>query len=723
MAKEISNDPIFQLAEEYVNRTSEHIFLTGRAGTGKTTFLRHIVETSPKQILVAAPTGVAAINAGGVTLHSLFQLPLEPYIPGNRIKENHRFNQKKIKVIRAAELLIIDEVSMLRSDVLDAIDTTLRFVRKNHRPFGGIQMLYIGDMFQLPPVVKDDEWGLLKNYYKSPFFFHAKAIEKVPLVYLELKKIYRQQQQNFIELLNRVRNNAVTINDLNLLNEKYISYNAENQADKPIVLCTHNAQADRINNAELQKLTTPLHVFTGEIEGDFPDYALPTEMNLQLKVDAKIMFIRNDIQEQKRFYNGKIAKITRIDEDGIFAVADDSPTEIKIEKEIWENMRYDIDKEKNEIVEEIVGSFRQYPVRLAWAITIHKSQGLTFERVIIDIARAFAAGQAYVALSRCTSLEGIVLQSPVEAECIQTSNYAMAFSLNERPYEALLPELEAAKQRFRSQQLINHFNFKPLVNILQEYQRLTEERISDELQAAHDLAMHLFREAYLLEKTATSFQNQLQKKLQYTVNEQLMNWLKERCSKAVEYFYNEIKSKILNPLQAHITTFSSKKAKAYRKHLLETNDDIIAFCVQLAKVKYDNLSLLKENVILPQLTIDQDFTKKTEKAEKLPKGETKRISLEMFLAGNTPAQIAQLRNLKTSTIETHLLEFIKTGQIAVTDLVTPTKIDKILPLVQNAIENETYSSGTIKETLGEEYNYTEIKAVHDYYTYILKKEK
>jgi hypothetical protein len=706
----------FRLAQEYVNQTSRHIFLTGKAGTGKTTFLKHIVKTSPKQVLVSAPTGVAAINAGGVTLHSLFQLPLEPYIPHSRVRDKFRFNRQKLKVIQQAQLLIIDEVSMLRADTLDAIDATLQYIRRNAQPFGGLQMLYIGDLFQLPPIVKEDEWHILKPYYKSAFFFHAKVIEQAEPVYIEFKKVFRQTQQTFIQLLNRVRNNEVSKDDIRLLNSRYIPDFTIDKCKKPITLCTHNAQAEQINSMELEAIKEPLHVFEGEITGEFSEYALPTEIYLQLKKKAKIMFIRNDSQEPRRYFNGKIAVITRIDKESIFVLPEGSQTEIKLEKEIWENIRYGINEKTNEITEEIIGSFKQYPVRLAWAITIHKSQGLTFDHVVIDLARAFAAGQAYVALSRCTSLDGIVLQSPIESHCIQTDTLALAFSLNELPYERLQEHLKTDKEKFLKEQLVNHFDFTLLLDSLENFKWWTSQKMSDEFQAAHALAKRLYRVGWELRTTAQKFQEQLNKRLQFPFDEQTLFWLKQRCTKAIDFFYLNIKNDILTPFQQHTISFStSKKAKSYCKFLQETETNIITFATDLTRASYGKTALVDENLVLPPLHLPElDNIKPPSKGMPV-KGYSQRLSLQMFSEGNSVKDIAKERQLTVQTIETHLIEFIKTGEVEVVDLVPLSKVNQVLTLIRKALNPSSVSVAALKTQLGSGFSYNQIRAVVIHY--------
>ncbi|MDR1681222.1 MAG: helix-turn-helix domain-containing protein [Prevotellaceae bacterium] len=727
-----NQDAVFRLAVEFVNQTAQHLFLTGKAGTGKTTFLKYISKNSHKRTLVAAPTGVAAINAGGVTLHSLFQLPLEPYIPNSRLKDTFKFGKQKQDLLRQAELLIIDEVSMLRADILDAIDATLRFIRRSYKPFGGLQMLYIGDMFQLPPVVKDDEWALLKDYYESPFFFHARALREAPPLYLELKTVYRQREQTFVELLNRVRNNELSDDDLTLLNARYRPRYTPPADSGAIILCTHNYQADRINAERIAAIPLPAQTFTGEVTGEFPDYALPTELNLQLKKGAQVMFIKNDTSDERRYYNGKIAEITDIAGGEIWVRPEGHKAAFKIEQETWKNVRYTVNKERNEIEEEALGAFKQYPLRLAWAITIHKSQGLTFDQVVIDAAQAFAAGQSYVALSRCTSLAGIVLQSPITPECIRTNAYAQAFSQNEQPAEQLQRSLAEAKRRFWAERLVRYFDWQPLCNLLHGYRRLTADKISEELQSAHELSEQLYETALQQGQVAQRFQRQLEQLVAHRQgNTDDLTLIRERCTKAVAYFHDDIRTKILQPLAQHIATFTRvKKARAYWRALHELENDIICFTANLADVRYNDEPMMAAGVVLPPLrqpdAIDRPAAKKETGAGKKPrfdKQTTEQISLKLFREGKSIAEIAKERNYAVSTIEGHLAECVKNGTLAVTDLVPQEKIDVILPLVQSIVKgNEPAILSPVRETLGSGYSYMEIRTVLNHYIRTLEEE-
>jgi len=592
------NNSIFQLASDFVNQTSDHLFLTGKAGTGKTTFLKYIRENTHKNTVVAAPTGVAAINAGGVTLHSLFQLPFEPYIPGYSTvtskKHLFRFAKQKLDLLRQLELLIIDEVSMLRADTLDAIDVSLKSIRRNTKPFGGVQVLYIGDMFQLPPVAKEDEWTLLKDYYQSTFFFHSQVVQQTKPVYLELKKIYRQGDPIFVDLLNRVRNNIITKEDLDELNSHYQPNFNPKEEDNYIILTTHNYKADNINNRKLAELPEEERTFSGEVIGDFPSFALPTDMDLRLKVGAQIMFLKND-SEGHRYYNGKIGIISHIIADQIHVYLSDTNDTIILKKVTWENMRYDLDKESGKIKEELLGSFSQYPIRLAWAITIHKSQGLTFDKAIIDIGASFAAGQAYVALSRCTSLEGIVLYSKIHSSCILTDNYAINFSQNEKDKDELETLFRQGKRKYWAERLLLYFDWKPMYGSIRQIEKLLEEKEGEEYHRLKMLVIEYKKHVRELEDITLKFQGQLVQIIQREETDDDISLLKERCQKAVSYYHQNVVSKILIPLQDYIHGFkATKKAKTFHKNLIRVEEDIILFIENMKKVRYNNIALAED---------------------------------------------------------------------------------------------------------------------------------
>ena len=424
----------FDLAFNLLQNTGTNLFLTGKAGTGKTTFLKRLKEVSPKRMIVVAPTGVAAINAGGVTIHSFFQLPFGPYIPsspeyrGGKTDFKNQFRKDKINIIRSMDLLVIDEVSMVRADLLDAISDVLRRYKDHSKPFGGVQLLLIGDLQQLAPVAKDDEWNLLKEHYPSTFFFDSKALSESNYFCIELTHVYRQSDTNFINLLNNIRENRFDDETLQRLNQRYIPNFRPDEQSGYITLTTHNYQAQQINNRKLAELPGDPVTFYGEIMGDFPESSLPTSQELVLKPGAQIIFIKNDFD--RRWVNGTIGVISGFDpiEETLYVITDDGK-ECDVKRESWRNIRYKYNEEKKQIEEEELGTFTQYPVRLAWAITVHKSQGLTFSRVVIDFTGGvFAGGQAYVALSRCTSLEGIQLKKPISRADVFVRPEIVSFS-------------------------------------------------------------------------------------------------------------------------------------------------------------------------------------------------------------------------------------------------------------------------------------------------------
>ncbi len=418
------SNPQLELAFDYVRNTHKNIFLTGKAGTGKTTFLHRIKQESPKRMVVVAPTGVAAINAGGMTIHSFFQLPFGPFLPGSTADptRQRRFSGEKIRLIQSLDLLVIDEISMVRADVLDGIDDVLRRYRDRYKPFGGVQLLMIGDLHQLPPIVKDEEWYLLREHYQTMYFFGSQALRNTQPVSIELKHIYRQSDTIFIDLLNKVRDNQIDDRVLAALNSRYIA-NFQPTEDAPyITLTAHNASAQAINAEKLASIVQPLQTFKSAVQGDFPAFSYPADEVLECKKEAQVMFVKNDINREKRYYNGKIGKITGF-RDGVIYVRCPGETEdIEVTPAEWSNVKYTLNEQTKEVGEELLGTFTQYPLKLAWAITIHKSQGLTFERAIIDAEAAFAHGQVYVALSRCKSFEGIVLRSRIAQSSVKTDS-------------------------------------------------------------------------------------------------------------------------------------------------------------------------------------------------------------------------------------------------------------------------------------------------------------
>ncbi|MBP5515712.1 MAG: HRDC domain-containing protein [Bacteroidales bacterium] len=466
------SNPQIELARRYVEQTNVSVFLTGKAGTGKTTFLREVAAQCPKRHAIVAPTGVAAINAGGVTIHSFFQLPFDPYLPDVKdlvteyqLPERRKsVSKNKINIIRTLELLIIDEISMVRADLLDAIDMTLRRYRRSSRPFGGLQLLLIGDVHQLSPVVTENERPFIEKVYPSPYFFSSKALQKVSYVTIELTTVYRQQDKTFVDILNHVRDNNIDRDTLRVLNSRV----GVKQKDA-ITLTTHNRQADAINLRHMKALNGESRCFEAKVKGNYPEKSYPCDKSLELKVGERVMFIKNDTSGGHRYYNGKLANVTgfiQTDDGTYIEVVDDDGDIIRVGREVWENLKYEMDPKTNEIVQELDGTFSQYPLQAAWAVTIHKAQGLTFDRVVIDAADAFAFGQVYVALSRCRSLEGLSLSSPITSSVAFDDDSVSQFISEQPTFEQTLESADDYERQYRIDKLMELFDINELVHWL-----------------------------------------------------------------------------------------------------------------------------------------------------------------------------------------------------------------------------------------------------------------
>ncbi len=730
------SNTVFKTAAAFIHQTSKHLFLTGKAGTGKTTFLKYIKEHSFKKMAVVAPTGVAAINAGGVTIHSLFQVPPGLYLPSQRFLDNFdgrvyndhtlfkqmRMSADKKELLRELDLLIIDEVSMVRADLLDAIDTVLRHIRRQPLiPFGGVQLLYIGDLFQLPPVAINEEWQILKDFYRSPFFFDAHVIQQSPPVYIELKKIYRQSDDVFIDILNNIRNNSCTETDLAHLHKYYNPDFISLQNENFITLTTHNDQAVAINHSELKKLQGALHQFKAEISGEFNERSSPAEDLLQLKKDAQIMFIKNDSGESRKYYNGKIGTVDSISKEGIQIRFPGEPTSFTLEKESWKNIRYHYHKERDRIEEEELGSFTQYPVRLAWAITIHKSQGLTFDKAIIDAGASFAAGQVYVALSRLTSLRGLVLRSRIHPRSIHTDERVLEFVSSELPHDILHQTLQKEQQQYIRHTMLQGFGWEKLITLLQEHLEEYEHRNLPDLQKCIAWAEEMIEKTKILQETSAKFRKQLEQLFEKTEESKYKD-ISERISAAVSYFVKEAEEKLMVSLKGHIETMEIKsKTKKYIKELIGLRNQ-----VERRKLQLQNLGNISNAMREPgnsesilkaveasqkPLTIDKGVERTIK--NKTEKGETQRISLRMFKSGNSILEIAGQRNLAFSTIEGHLAGFVATGEVDIRDIVDEVKLDKILALIE---ENPALTSSELKRQLGDDFSYNQVKAAMHYKT-------
>ncbi len=735
------NDDLFSITSKYINNTNRHVFLTGRAGTGKTTFLKKVFHSTHKKCVIAAPTGVAAINAGGVTLHSLLQLPFGCFVPAEilsdiqeiaikistpaTILKEMRFSRIKLSLLRELELLIIDEVSMLRADLLDAIDTILRLVRRNQEPFGGLQIFFVGDLLQLPPVVKDQEWWIISKWYKSPYFFEAKVLKENPPVYIELKKIFRQSDQAFIEILNNFRYNRPSQRDLDMLNKTCQKFDEVKNCKDYIFITTHNRIVDERNNSELKKLESPTFYFEAEVEGDFPEYLFPVEFELQLKVGARVMFIKNDYSGKQLYFNGKLATVIYLERGLIEVEFDDNTENVLAEKYTWENKSYSLNETTGEIIENVEGTFSQYPIRLAWAVTVHKSQGLTFEKAILDLSGAFAPGQIYVALSRLRSIEGLVLSSPLNFNKLRTDQVILDYTERKKDKVSLLENLKDDTFKFAIDQTLNAFDFSSLHRSvryhLYSYDKIENKSIKKRYwQWAFDLA-ESFR---VIKDVADKFIKQLNF-LAYYSKSQGMQPLFERVKAAKEYFEPILKSystKVIN--QKLKVSAEAKKVKTY---LNELSDLDMQFLQQIYKIKkaeavicttledgellrmnFDASEIYKERNKLVMQTDEVDKKQKFKKKNAGVKLKSNEISYQMFNKGMSINEIVKERGLAVSTIEGHLLHFVRQGKIDINQLIESDKLDKILEIISKC-NNPT--SKEIKEKLSDKFSYSEIRFV------------
>ncbi|MTI22979.1 helicase, partial [Fulvivirga sp. RKSG066] len=722
--QEVKLNETAALASKYINTTHRHIFLTGKAGTGKTTFLRHIMRHTYKKAAIAAPTGIAAINAGGVTLHSLLQLPFGVFVPDpnftssgslservntpRTVLSNYRINKTKRKLLQELELLIIDEVSMLRADLLDCIDTILRSIRKRRNiPFGGVQILFIGDLLQLPPVAKEVDQRVLSNYYNSNYFFAAKALDQAPPLFIELDKIYRQSDESFITVLNRFRDNKVTQADIDALNKHYKENFKPQSEDKYIQITTHNYKADAINKNELDQLKGKIYSYSASIQGDFPDSMYPVSDKLELKKGAQVMFLKNDSNEEKRYFNGKIGEVTHLADDNI-EVTCEGEEPIVVESYEWENVRYTLDKETNEIDEKVIGRYQQYPLKLAWAVTVHKSQGLTFDRAILDLTDAFAAGQVYVALSRLTSLDGLVLSSPLSTNVLSSDEAINRFSANKKNHEALKQQLSTDRKAYIEQFAIESFNFYNLATLINKH--LSSFDKADNLsvkQGYESWTRQLRKDIHDIKQVADTFINQI-KKILISQGDYLPT-LTERVNKAKEYFDSKL-SEIRSGVKKHIDEVALKsKVKQYLKELEEI--ELAIYAKQQAVVKIDMLLLAlseggelnKDQLQATDLYLSRKSEPKVSKKDKTP---THELSYKLYKEGNDIETIAEKRNLVPGTIAGHLCHYISTGDIDVLDFIAEDKLKNIVTVIDTI---KTDKLGEVKSKLGEEYTYSDIK--------------
>ena len=577
--KNLTN-PQLQLAFDFVRYTNQNIFLTGKAGTGKTTFLHDLKRESTKRMVVVAPTGVAAINAGGVTIHSFFQMSFGPQIPQqnpslsisnpsglNAPTAIKRYSKEKINIMRSLDLLVIDEISMVRADLLDGIDEVLRRFRDRRKPFGGVQLLMIGDLQQLAPVVKDDEWNILKKYYDTCYFFSSRALGQSTFTSIELKHIFRQRDEKFINLLNQIRENRLDTSSLQELNKRYQPNFNPKDDEGYITLTTHNYQSQEINKSKLNELKPKAHFFEANIHAEFPEYMYPTDLELALKTGAQVMFVKNDSSPEKRFYNGKIGTVIKIGEDWIEVQCKEDSETIVVERTEWQNAKYALNKNTQEIEENVIGTFEQFPLKLAWAITIHKSQGLTFEKAIINARQSFAHGQVYVALSRCKSLEGLVLSTPIEVQSIKNDGTVISFTNQVEQNQPGEKELQESRKIYQQQLLTELFDFKPILWQIQYLLKLCNEHgalllgnLNKQLQSIQPALR-----TELIE-VAGKFEGQIRQLIRLSDDAEQNEQLQERVKKACHYFSEKLKTILIEPIES--TDFSTDN-KAIRKSFQE----------------------------------------------------------------------------------------------------------------------------------------------------------
>ena len=533
-----------KLALQIIETTGSNLFLTGKAGTGKTTFLRELKRSTSKRNVVLAPTGIAAINAEGVTIHSFFQLPFAPYVPDTSVLQSGRFkfSKQKIKIMRSLDLIVIDEISMVRADLLDAVDSVLRHYRRCDKPFGGVQLLLIGDLGQLAPVAKDEEWTMLSQYYETPYFFSSHALRQTDYSVVELTHVYRQSDRVFIDLLNKVRDNQADAQVLSLLNSRYVPNFKPREEEGYIRLTTHNAMAQQINNSELEKLPGQTYMFKAVVEGKFPELSFPTDEVLELKKDAQVMFVKNDSSPEKRYYNGMIGRVTAINERGFVVQPKGTNEAIEVAPEEWENNRYELDEQTKEIKEVREGLFRQYPIKTAWAITIHKSQGLTFSHAIIDASLSFAHGQTYVALSRCKTLDGLVLSAPIPAHAIIRDASVDAFNsaaMNRLPNNDAVASMQRV---YFLQQVSDLFGFVDVASAFYSAMRIVNEHFG---RTFPKLALeYKARNAFLIKEVmdvANTFKQQYTSMIGQEPDYATNALLQERITKGAAYFLKKLK--------------------------------------------------------------------------------------------------------------------------------------------------------------------------------------
>ena len=710
-------------AWEFVEKTGKSVFLTGKAGTGKTTFLKRVVEESKKRVVVVAPTGIAAINAGGVTIHSFFQLPLHPFIPGMKIESKFAFSKEKRSIIKTIDILIIDEISMVRSDLLDAIDSVLRRFRNRHKPFGGVQLLMIGDLQQLSPVVTDEDVQFLSQYYPSPYFFGSHALARTDYVTIELKEVYRQQDAVFISMLNAVRGGRPSIEVIRALNSRYCPGFVPPPDEGYIRLTTHNHIADEYNSRQLSLIDDQAHSFEAEVSGNFPESSYPVDFRLELKAGAQVMFVKNDPSSDKRYYNGKIGIVTDFYEEYIMVQCPGEDEKIAVEPLEWENSRYVINEQTQEMESEVIGIFRQYPLRLAWAITIHKSQGLTFDKAIIDAASAFASGQVYVALSRCRTLEGMVLATPLRQDAVITDLRVEDYIEGQEVAAVRsLSRLDSIKEEYYKELLGELFDFNELASLQKRMLGVCKDFPSGSVvglaQKHNDILNDLDE---MVVPVGIKWQKIIaQKPFEEIVSSEFRLRIRNGCS----YFLEQINTAYGDFLEktADIKAENKELIKRYGNiwNDLDFELKVIRNLLKAMSVQdFTTDDYLRERQIAVYEASDfvpkqLKTPKKTGRtSEKKPvkekKEDTKVTTFKLYKQGHSIKEIAKERDLNQQTIVRHLAHYVAKGMLAVEEFVPEAKADA----VREAVESLGSPKGlaAIKEACPEDVTYQDIVLV------------
>ena len=738
-------------ALRFINQTHRSVFLTGKAGTGKTTLLREIIATTHKNTVVVAPTGIAALNAGGVTIHSMFQLPFGGFIPDNSapqftgtvkfetkatLRRHFMMSGQKRAVIKNMELLIIDEVSMLRADLLDAIDFMMQTVRKKSSPFGGVQILFIGDLLQLPPIIRDEEWRTLRNYYKGKFFFHAHVIQLFPPLYIELSKIYRQTDEQFISVLNNLRNNHITKDDIQVLNQ-FVKPDFDLKSNKGyITLTTHNSKADAMNAQSLEDLEGVVTTFLPEITGDFPEKIYPIDPNLQLKVGAQIMFVKNDLSFEKNYFNGKMGIIKTMTSKEIWVHFPDENKTIEVDKYEWQNIRYTVNEMTKEIEEEVLGSFVHYPIKLAWAITVHKSQGLTFDKAVLDVSRVFLPGQAYVALSRLRSLNGLILLSPMQMNGISNDQDVMDYAENKASNEVLDDALKSETKNFILNYLKNSFDWNDLAQEWRNHQFGYNEDVDNSVKSKHAVwAKNQAGVIWQLLEPSSKFLLQLDKLF---CNEALeMDHISDRINAAFNYFMEPMDKLVYEILWKLEEVKRLKKAKAFFDELTVIDDLQTKAVLQLMKAKLLMATLVNgETISKEKLTSEEIKRYKTVKVERViedfkkanitlidddndverytskksankeQKRSTIEITYELWMEKKSIQEIAIMRKYTQETILGHLTKLIQSKVITIDEVLSK---DKLSELSDAFLGYKEESVSPLKEKYGDKFTWEELR--------------